>query len=408
MDVLRRAVGDARLSFLGFSYGTYLGQVYANMFPDRVRSIVIDGVLDPVAWAGTAATSSTPQTMRLKSGEGGAKALHEILVRCEKAGAGYCAFAGLGDPQDDYEAVITALKKKPLVVDDPVLGSFTVTYADVVGTLLGMLYSADAADFVDPLLTSLFQLTEPVPAVGSAAAAVRTPAARAAAKGWLRSLVRTQKAGKAAARAEAARQRKAFGFSFPYFNGAEAFQSVLCTDGLNPKEPGRGRGTPTRPPSGLPTSVRCGPGRRRRVRRPPGRCATRTPTGGRSPAARQPGAGGRRLLRPGHQLPGCGEGGLAAAEQSTAEQRQLGHTAYGTSACVSDAVNSYLLTLALPRRGTVCTGDSQPFTVPLPTNPPTLPAVPPVPAPTRKSAAADTTSGRRAPVVPLLPMTPRW
>ena len=59
MDVIRRGVGDKRLSYLGFSYGSYLGQVYANLFPDRVRAVAIDGVLDPVAWAGTKATAVT-------------------------------------------------------------------------------------------------------------------------------------------------------------------------------------------------------------------------------------------------------------------------------------------------------------------------------------------------------------
>ncbi len=54
MELMRRAVGDKKLSYLGFSYGTYLGQVYANMFPDRFRVITVDGVLDPVAWAGDA------------------------------------------------------------------------------------------------------------------------------------------------------------------------------------------------------------------------------------------------------------------------------------------------------------------------------------------------------------------
>jgi pimeloyl-ACP methyl ester carboxylesterase len=39
MDVLRRAVGDRKLTFLSESYGSYLGLVYANMFPDRVRAI---------------------------------------------------------------------------------------------------------------------------------------------------------------------------------------------------------------------------------------------------------------------------------------------------------------------------------------------------------------------------------
>ena len=35
MDVLRRMTGDKQLTYLGFSYGTYLGNVYANLFPDR-------------------------------------------------------------------------------------------------------------------------------------------------------------------------------------------------------------------------------------------------------------------------------------------------------------------------------------------------------------------------------------
>lgn len=47
MDVLRAALGDERLSYLGASYGTYLGSVYAGLFPDRVGRLVLDGALDP-------------------------------------------------------------------------------------------------------------------------------------------------------------------------------------------------------------------------------------------------------------------------------------------------------------------------------------------------------------------------
>jgi pimeloyl-ACP methyl ester carboxylesterase len=47
MDVLRAALGDARLSFLGKSYGTYLGTWYAELFPARVRALVLDGAVDP-------------------------------------------------------------------------------------------------------------------------------------------------------------------------------------------------------------------------------------------------------------------------------------------------------------------------------------------------------------------------
>jgi pimeloyl-ACP methyl ester carboxylesterase len=47
MDVLRAALGESRLSFLGKSYGTYLGTWYAQLFPRRVRALVLDGAVDP-------------------------------------------------------------------------------------------------------------------------------------------------------------------------------------------------------------------------------------------------------------------------------------------------------------------------------------------------------------------------
>ncbi|MFB8003415.1 alpha/beta hydrolase [Nocardia sp. NPDC056000] len=47
MDILRAAVGDTKLSYFGQSYGTRLGAVYAELFPDRVRAMVLDGGIDP-------------------------------------------------------------------------------------------------------------------------------------------------------------------------------------------------------------------------------------------------------------------------------------------------------------------------------------------------------------------------
>ncbi|GAA1944116.1 alpha/beta hydrolase [Kitasatospora viridis] len=47
LDVLRGAVGDQKLDYLGFSYGTYLGTSYAEQFPDRTGHLVLDGVMDP-------------------------------------------------------------------------------------------------------------------------------------------------------------------------------------------------------------------------------------------------------------------------------------------------------------------------------------------------------------------------
>src|SRR5215472_4993530 len=47
MDVLRQALGDAKLTYLGKSYGTFLGATYADLFPSKVGRLVLDGALDP-------------------------------------------------------------------------------------------------------------------------------------------------------------------------------------------------------------------------------------------------------------------------------------------------------------------------------------------------------------------------
>lgn len=47
MDVMRSALGDSRLTYLGWSYGTYLGARYADLFPRRIRAMVLDGAEDP-------------------------------------------------------------------------------------------------------------------------------------------------------------------------------------------------------------------------------------------------------------------------------------------------------------------------------------------------------------------------
>ncbi|MFI8006145.1 alpha/beta hydrolase [Streptomyces sp. NPDC086010] len=47
LDVIRGALGAQRINYFGYSYGTYLGAVYAKLFPERVRRLVLDSVVDP-------------------------------------------------------------------------------------------------------------------------------------------------------------------------------------------------------------------------------------------------------------------------------------------------------------------------------------------------------------------------
>ncbi|MEU5096928.1 alpha/beta hydrolase [Streptomyces sp. NPDC020996] len=47
MDSIRRALGAKRINYFGYSYGTYLGAVYAKLFPEHVRRLVLDSIVDP-------------------------------------------------------------------------------------------------------------------------------------------------------------------------------------------------------------------------------------------------------------------------------------------------------------------------------------------------------------------------
>ena len=47
IDILREAVGDKQLNYIGKSYGTYLGTLYAHFFPEKVGRVVLDGAVDP-------------------------------------------------------------------------------------------------------------------------------------------------------------------------------------------------------------------------------------------------------------------------------------------------------------------------------------------------------------------------
>jgi len=49
LDLVRQSLGDEQLTYLGYSYGTSLGSTYAELFPDKVRAMVLDGAVDPDA-----------------------------------------------------------------------------------------------------------------------------------------------------------------------------------------------------------------------------------------------------------------------------------------------------------------------------------------------------------------------
>jgi len=62
LNYLRQLVGDKALTYVGLSYGSFLGETYANMFPDRVRAMLLDSIANPRDWASSAEARSASQT----------------------------------------------------------------------------------------------------------------------------------------------------------------------------------------------------------------------------------------------------------------------------------------------------------------------------------------------------------
>jgi pimeloyl-ACP methyl ester carboxylesterase len=88
LDHLRRLVGDRKLTYVGLSYGTFLGQTYANMFPRRVRAMLLDGIVDPVPYAKNAEARVANQAL------GTDEVFAKFASVCQHAGPTRCALAG--------------------------------------------------------------------------------------------------------------------------------------------------------------------------------------------------------------------------------------------------------------------------------------------------------------------------
>ena len=173
MDLLRAALGDEKVNYLGLSYGSMLGQNYANLFPSRVGAFVIDGVLDPIAWTtghGEDAVA-TPLGTRLQSADGAQRTLDEFFRLCDDAGPD-CALSG--DASERFAALGERLRGHPETITDPITGdTFTVTYNDLIALTLGALYAPFIWTDLAFLLADLEQQLSPE-ALGQRVSAIRT------------------------------------------------------------------------------------------------------------------------------------------------------------------------------------------------------------------------------------------
>ena len=107
IDVLRRALKEEQISYMGFSYGTKLGATWATLFPDTVRAAVLDAAVDP--------TRGYVDDLVLQAG-GFENSLNAFFAKCD---ATTCSFMKVGETaQDAFDRIMLSLDQKPISNDD--------------------------------------------------------------------------------------------------------------------------------------------------------------------------------------------------------------------------------------------------------------------------------------------------
>jgi pimeloyl-ACP methyl ester carboxylesterase len=107
MDRIRVALGEEKLTYLGYSYGSYLGSWYAEQYPDRVRALVLDGPIDPALGA---------LEFQVEQAVGFERNLDAFLEDCGRRRS--CAFHRDGRSAQAYDRLRARIGAEPLAVDD--------------------------------------------------------------------------------------------------------------------------------------------------------------------------------------------------------------------------------------------------------------------------------------------------
>jgi pimeloyl-ACP methyl ester carboxylesterase len=142
LDMLRAALGDQTLNYLGYSYGTLLGAVYADLFPAKTGRLVLDGALDPTA---SYADITLAQTVGFES------AFTAYLEDCLNLAE--CPFRGsVTQSEDTVRALFETLAASPLGAQDGrQLGRATMMTAIILP-----LYSQSTWPSLSQLFTTVF------------------------------------------------------------------------------------------------------------------------------------------------------------------------------------------------------------------------------------------------------------
>jgi pimeloyl-ACP methyl ester carboxylesterase len=147
LDIIRAVLGDRTLSYFGASYGTFLGATYADLFPERVGRMVLDGALDPAA---------TTEEINLVQARGFETALRAYVRHCVDQGGcflGDSVQAGTARIRDFLDRVekspLPGRDGRQLQIGNAVLGIWLPLYSPgnwpVLDTALQAAFAGDGA-----------------------------------------------------------------------------------------------------------------------------------------------------------------------------------------------------------------------------------------------------------------------
>lgn len=340
MDLIRQALGDEKLTYYGISYGSYLGSTYAAMFPDRLRALIVDGVLDPVAWSTGRGDSAKRLgfSTRLRSGAGAYEALVSGLAECDRVGAKRCPAAG--DVYGKWRTIVRKARNGNLIV-----GGDKVRYSDLVSSTLGSLYSRRSYRYLTHYIQALYRKSTADPGTRARrhADAVATREGKRLHRIWRD----RERRGLYAAGQGSARAKRVID---------DAFSAIACSDSANPNNPKAWIRASKRDDYTMPwfgrlwtwSSSICSrwPGSSADAFRGPWKTKTSTPL----------------LVIGNAHDPATPIRGARAVNRLFDGSRMLmldgwGHGALGESGCVTKRMDAYLLRRKLPAPGTVCKPD---------------------------------------------------
>lgn len=125
LDLLRGVLGDDELYYAGFSYGTFLGATYAELFPDKVGRLLLDGALDP---------SMSQDDLLVGQAVGFEKSLRAYVADCQ-AGADCPLTGGVDGGMQQIADLVARAEAKPLEAPNGNLVNGTLAFYGVIAAL---------------------------------------------------------------------------------------------------------------------------------------------------------------------------------------------------------------------------------------------------------------------------------